>query len=631
MEDIDNNNNDNNNEEEEVNALSLSDMLDLKEDDIPEEEIVKMIKIAQTKNEIKKDKNTEDLISKNIYCIECLDHPMVYYCENCEDNFCQICFEAQHRKGNRAKHTVKIIGEVVLRNSNNDNDNDNDDGTDEELENDEDFMKDDEEPDDYMLNFRERAKYIPVRLTLQERKHLRLVESMLSCSEYTTKIDSVIPSMSSNNSVNKAGSGLSAKRMYQQLQHICALFSGLAIAVDYKIGQQILKNRDYHVNEQFFKEILELGRRHKIMNPEKMRSEYGTLMYILQDACSNQNIELLKFSASKPIFTAFQKLKEGKAQNMLDDPLMEIATRAIMEDGKKSRYDIRMEVQKKEKAVKYLSKRYSTRKISPDDIKHCLYSIGDNNSFLVFNRDPIDKMIELLTSFFSPKKYEEKYSLSIFGGQDGSRLTHSHERQYHYCLQSLTLWREISNDMFRLWYLADQDLVDNKQDYRLKDTGQGCHRIQQSPRVAQAMREILHRVQKKVGQGSEWVGSSVVHLGDDNVPNALMFIDKYTQVPRILNPIVLTIKNLPGLLKNKGIKKYVDQAFGGPEELKKLILWDFFRHAFDGSGADNFFDAGSCIDGRLTSAWNWCSQLDTKPYYPIFKLSGFTGFDGSFN
>ncbi len=28
------------------------------------------------------------------------------------------------------------------------------------------------------------------------------------------------------------------------------------------------------------------------------------------------------------------------------------------------------------------------------------------------------------------------------------------------------------------------------------------------------------------------------------------------------------------------------------------ILVDFFRSAFDGSGADNFYDAGSCIDGR---------------------------------
>ena len=40
--------------------------------------------------------------------------------------------------------------------------------------------------------------------------------------------------------------------------------------------------------------------------------------------------------------------------------------------------------------------------------------------------------------------------------------------------------------------------------------------------------------------------------------------------------------------------------------------------------------SGSCIDGRLTSAWNWCSKLPEKPFFPIFKLSGFVGFDGEF-
>lgn len=73
--------------------------------------------------------------------------------------------------------------------------------------------------------------------------------------------------------------------------------------------------------------------------------------------------------------------------------------------------------------------------------------------------------------------------------------------------------------------------------------------------------------------------------------------------------------------------KYIE-SFGGPEKLKTLILTDFFRHAFDGSGATNFFDAGSCIDGRLTSAWNWCSLIEKKSYYPIFLLAGFSGFDG---
>lgn len=70
------------------------------------------------------------------------------------------------------------------------------------------------------------------------------------------------------------------------------------------------------------------------------------------------------------------------------------------------------------------------------------------------------------------------------------------------------------------------------------------------------------------------------------------------------------------------LRSYVEDEFGSAEGLCKEILGDFFRHGFDGSGADNFFDAGSCIDGRLTSAWNWCNSLEKKRFFPVFLLAG---------
>lgn len=462
-------------------------------------------------------------------------------------------------------------------------------------------------------DFSERAKYIPLRLSMEERRLLRLLEACLSVSEYTDKVD--IQTWRSKTA-----------RVHAQIKDICAILSGLVVAQNYKKGQQLVQERNFADNAAFFQDCFEVGRRHKVMNPEKMRSDYGKLIYMLQDSQEGQIQSLLEFQCVRPLRTVHSLLETKGGLALLADPLMSIATAEIVA-GERARISVQRDIKAKEQAREALAKKYCSSQLTQDDILLCLYSIGDNNSYLLFNRDPVDQMIQHLKHYFRPDISETGFSLAISGGSNGARLTHNHERQYHYVLQSLSLWREISNDMFKLWYLAESDLLKDSNPYRLTDTGQGLNRVQQAPQTARAIHGILARCQAKIGA---WVGSSVVHLGDHNVPNALMFIDKYTQVPRILNPVALIIDEIPKLARDPNINAYIKSTFGDIETCRKAVLADFFRHAFDGSGADNFFDAGSCIDGRLTSAWNWCSKVEKKKYYPIFKMAGFVGFDGEF-
>jgi hypothetical protein len=539
---------------------------------------------------------------------------------------------------------------------------------------------------------RERAKYIPVRLSYEERKSLRLVCAAMNVSDYTNAVDVAFKNP--------------AKRYHTQLQYIVAFLTAIIAGNNYEDGQHLFENRQYSFFEDMIMSMLEIVRRYKITNPEKLRSEYGKLIYLMQDAVSTNIKPLLDCSVNQPVRTVYDLLSQYNGLAMLDDPLMIIATNEILSEKNKSRQMIQQEIKKKERAIEQLVKRYSpilvlgyrgqgggreqthtgrmgsglAPNLSREDIiRNCLYSISDNNSFLNSNMKPITDCIELLKQYFSPTSVEEGYNLGIKEGQEGSRLSHSHMMQYHYVLQSLTLWSVIVEDMFRLWYLAEKDLLNEKIPYDLKNTGQGLQRVQPSPYVYKAMHEILVHVQQTLGSlssnnslGSSWVGTSVIHLGDHNVPNALVFIDKYTQISRILGPLISTLKNLEILNEeNSSISRYLESycqeqintqhysngsgngngnlsacgthggyftnnvSSGGSlnpiEKIKKDILYDFFTHGFDGSGGDNFFDAGSCIDGRLTSAWNWCSQLANKPYYPLFKLTGFSSFDGQFD
>ena len=70
---------------------------------------------------------------------------------------------------------------------------------------------------------KERAKYIPLRLSLGERKMLRLVEAAMTCCDYTTEVDRPFKS--------------AARRTHAQLKGITSVLRGLVTACDYKQGQ----------------------------------------------------------------------------------------------------------------------------------------------------------------------------------------------------------------------------------------------------------------------------------------------------------------------------------------------------------------------------------------------------------
>ena len=59
----------------------------------------------------------------------------------------------------------------------------------------------------------------------------------------------------------------------------------------------------------------------------------------------------------------------------------------------------------------------------------------------------------------------------------------------------------------------------------LRHTGQGVQRVQRCPATGRSMSALLAHHTR-----TGWVGSAVVHLGDHNVPNALLFIDKYVHL-----------------------------------------------------------------------------------------------------
>lgn len=465
------------------------------------------------------------------------------------------------------------------------------------------------------------AKYLPVRLTSKERELLVLLEGALDVSEYTGNVD-----VYGHGKLQKQQDGL---------EDFIGVLLGLLISNNFKEGSKCVSTRGKLQNKAVVKRIVEVGRRYKRLNPEKMRTTYGKLLHILQDGCQpslRRNYEL-----TSPVLSASSFAANRHATAILDDRRLLMASAVVLASGQHDTQRVAEVMRDKAKAMADLEQEHVSATFSKDDLKRLVDSVSDCNNFLATNVDVVERMIQYLESEFHPTEASSHTSLAITSYRGGSRLTHDHTTQYYFVLQTLTLWKEILKRMFKLWSLAEHDFLSH--DYRLCNTGQGLHRVQSAPRVAAEMQRILSMVQSSVrspstassslwrkftGWGKGWIGLSTVHLGDRDVPNSFVFINKYTQVSQILSPILKVIHRLPELERCPIQREFLHQSFQSASSCRRLILRDFFRHGFNGSGSDG----GSCIDGRLTSAWNWCSKLGKKSYHPVFMLLGFDGFDG---
>lgn len=214
------------------------------------------------------------------------------------------------------------------------------------------------------------------------------------------------------------------------------------------------------------------------MNPEKMRTGFGKLAYLLMDSQDPTVQELLEFDPVRPLRTVHSLLAEGGALGLLVDPLLPRATAEIASRDR-PRAEVQRDIRLKERAREALAARYSKPKSALDheEVLRAIYSVADNEAFLRHARDPVDAALAALEARFSPqlggipaaaqaaatgyddgepaamtngngepksptaaaavasmrqRGRERELSLAISGGVGGARLTHSHARQYAY-------------------------------------------------------------------------------------------------------------------------------------------------------------------------------------------------------
>ena len=371
---------------------------------------------------------------------------------------------------------------------------------------------------------------------------------------------------------------------------------------NYEAGQEAAAENSHADYAEFFETIFEVSRRYKILNPEKLRDVYGKLVYLLQDASGvaddvgfgrrpgAQSAKLAETGAPRCCRSA------GRRRDADDQArARQVASRDQRDQGEEGAIG-----------------RGGTRPGSAGRGAAAVpLPIGDNQAYLYQARDPRSDARLLRDTLTRSPPLTFAASLAIAEGTGGARLTHDRARQYAFVgsrsrcgARSLTTCSDCGG--------SPRTIAARIQQVRAARHGQGLQRVQQAPRVGRAMGQILHAVRAR--STGNWVGSSLIHLGDSNVPNALMFIDKYrrssTSSTRSCAPSTPSPSSIEGRDAGQMDRRPLrlgEGAQGGDHRLLQVRL----RRP----GTDGFFDA-QLHRRQVTSAWHCAASCRRSPSSP---------------
>ncbi|KNH05524.1 hypothetical protein XU18_3495 [Perkinsela sp. CCAP 1560/4] len=475
------------------------------------------------------------------------------------------------------------------------------------------------------------TKNLPIRLSHAERKSMRLLSGIIKTMCYTDRVDTGMLAAKPT------------KRKQIQTTEIFNFCFSVLVGSEFNCGIDISEHPSKLKRyENKLCALIERLRRYKFLNPDRLRMDYTKFLFMLQDSLEeNVSTGLNDIRLISSIQTVYDfcdsrgmtDLLEEKSLPLCVTPVPRIANRDLLNKA----------LRHKGAVVRGVIRKYTSRGISESDVERALYSIADIKQFDIENSQPIRDLLRRIKANFSPFRIEsEELNLGILANSERSRLTHSHEQQFFFVVQTLTFWRNILDRFHGIWATAEAEMLDSTNSYTLRDSGQGLQRIQTNcvktfeeiqSVLAHTIEEVVgeeywtnHETPKRENSTGKWIGSKKIHIGDEQVPNGMFFLDKYTQICRILNPIVRVLEFIER--EDAFTATFIRTKWQSGAHLTRLILADFMRQGFDGSGGDTWDDAGSCIDGRLTSTWNWCNEIAEKEFYPIFRLAGFSSFDG---